>query len=125
MLSAHARQGGAVRGRIEGEEEAILIPAAALRPLVEILGQTADGNAATPIPSHAELTTQEAADLLNVSRPYLIGLLERNAIPHRRVGTHRRVAVADILAYKRREDEAHHRALDELAAQSQVLGMGY
>jgi excisionase family DNA binding protein len=70
---------------------------------------------------HAELTTQEAADLLNVSRPFLIGLLENSQLPHHKVGTHRRVRFADLITYKRRRDAESEEALRELAVLSQEM----
>ena len=69
----------------------------------------------------AELTTQEAADLLNVSRPFLIGLLEDGQLPHHKVGTHRRVRFADLMTYKRRRDAESEEALRELTALSQEM----
>jgi excisionase family DNA binding protein len=108
-----------------GEEEAISIPLSAFRLLSDILTEMAKGNAVTLIPVHAELTTQQAADLLNVSRPYLIELLEKRAIPFRKVGTHRRILFHDLMAYKRKIDRQRFKALEELSALDQELGFGY
>jgi len=117
-----------VRFRIQPDnepEEAIAIPMSAFRLLADILTEMASGNAVTLIPIHAELTTQQAADMLNVSRPYLIELLEKGAIPHRKVGTHRRVLAQDVMAYKNKTDQARLQALEELSALDQELGLGY
>lgn len=101
------------------------LPTSALRLLVEILGELANGNAVKVVPVHAELTTQEAADMLNVSRPHLVKLLEGGALPFHRTGRHRRVRFSDLMEYKARRDQESHAAMDELAAQAQELGMGY
>jgi excisionase family DNA binding protein len=103
----------------------IVLPASALRLLKEVLTEMARGHAVAILPLHAELTTQQTADLLQVSRPYLIGLLEERKIPFRLVGQHRRIRLDDLLAYKIRDDEVRSRVADELAADAQELGMGY
>ena len=117
-----------VRFRIQQDdepEETIGIPLPAFRLLADILTEMAKGNAVTLIPVHAELTTQQAADLLNVSRPYLIELLEKGAIPFHKVGTHRRVLFHDLMAYKQDTDRKRLKALEELSALDQELGFGY
>lgn len=119
------RSGVLVRVQAGGAEETVAIPASALRLLTGILAEMAQGNAVTLVPVHAELTTQQAADLLNVSRPFLIRLIEEGRIPCRKVGAHRRVRFQDAMDYKRQVDQERLKALEELAAEAQKLDMGY
>jgi excisionase family DNA binding protein len=106
-----------------GVEEALPAPAAKL--LVKILSEIAKGNAVAVVPLKPEMTTQEAADLLNVSRPHLIKLVEQGELAFHRVGTHRRIRLADVLAYKRRFLHERKAILRELSAEAQELNMGY
>lgn len=127
-LAAYSQERRNVRVQLLADDqigETVEIPPAAYRLLMEILAQMADGNAVTVTPVNAELTTQQAADLLNVSRPYLVGLLVEGHVPFRKVGTHRRILFQDLMDYKTRITEARLTVLDKLAAQAQELNMGY
>ncbi|MGH8571699.1 MAG: helix-turn-helix domain-containing protein, partial [Gammaproteobacteria bacterium] len=97
----------------------------AFEHFLEILGHLANGNAVTIVPVHAELTTQQAADYLNVSRPYLIGLLEAGKIDYHKVGTHRRIKFADLIKYKENDYASRRADLAELTAEAQRLGLDY
>lgn len=107
------------------QRQVVEVPTFALRLFGEILSELALGNAVKVVPIHAELTTQEAADLLNVSRPHLVKLLDEGLMPHTKTGRHRRVKFADLVAYKNKRDAISRTAMDELAAQAQDLRMGY
>jgi excisionase family DNA binding protein len=109
----------------KGAVRAVRVPTAALRLLLDVLTEIGRGNAVSIIPIHAELTTQEAADVLNVSRPFLVQLLEQAEMPFHKVGTHRRVRYQDVMAYKNRIDTERRKVLDALTAEAQELGMGY
>ena len=110
----------------DGEEaETVSVPASALRLFLHLLTEMAQGNAVSLIPTHAELTTQQAADLLNVSRPYVVKLLDEGRIPSRTVGKYRRVRFDDLMAFKRKDDDARAKVLDQLTTEAQELGMGY
>lgn len=103
----------------------IELPTAALTLLMNVLGELAEGNAVQVVPVHAELTTQEAANILNVSRPHMVKLLEDGHLPHHKTGRHRRVLFADLMAYKNERDATSQEAMQKLAAQAQELGLGY
>lgn len=126
-LRTLARTGEAQDLRLQGGAgtEDVVVPAEVVPLLVEILGQIANGNGVRVVPVHAELTTQQAADLLNVSRPHLVKLLENGAIPFHLVGTHRRVRLHDLLAYRTQLHERQDALLDELAEEAQKLRLGY
>jgi excisionase family DNA binding protein len=112
-------------GQVGGEEISVTLPADAVEMLLRVLSHLANGDAVSVVPVHAELTTQQAAELLGVSRPHLVHLLDDGRLPHRKVGTHRRVLLVDLLAYKERDREARRAVLDELTAEGQDLGLGY
>ena len=106
-------------------EEMVSIPLSAFRLLADILTEMSKGNAVTFIPIHAELTTQQAADFLNVSRPFVVKMIEEKKLPCRKVGTHRRVLFQDLVEFKRKTNEDRAKTLEELAKQAQDLNMGY
>ncbi len=101
------------------------LPTSALRLLVDILVELAQGNAVKVVPVQAELTTQEAADMLNVSRPHLVKLLEEGGLRFHKTGKHRRVRFADLMQFKSDRDQASEDAMAELAKQAQELALGY
>jgi len=101
------------------------LPKAVTPLLVKILTEMAQGNAVTLIPLHAELTTQEAANLLNISRPHLNKMLEAGELAHHKVGTHRRVKFKDLEAFREKREKERQESLSDLAKQAQEEGMGY
>ena len=126
LLASRLRDHDPIRLRIvggSGPSQVVALPASTVRLLVRILDEMARGNAVTLIPVHAELTTQEAADILNISRPSLIQLLDEGKIEYRLVGTHRRVRLDGLMKYKRGIDAARRAALAELAAYDREIGI--
>ncbi|MGB5834672.1 MAG: helix-turn-helix domain-containing protein [Thiohalocapsa sp.] len=123
LLAACGGQGESARlSLIDGCTD-VTVPISAIHMLVDILNQMAQANAVSLVPIHAELTTQQAADLLNVSRPFLVKQLEAGEIPFHKVGRHRRVRFSDLMDYRDRIDQEGSAAADELAAQA--LGLGH
>jgi excisionase family DNA binding protein len=104
--------------------ETLYVPTEALRLFVDLLTYMGKGDIVTLFPIHAELTTQQAADLINVSRPFLVKLLETGKIPFTKPKKHRRIKFEDLMKYKNQIDSLRDQALDELAALDQEMGLG-
>jgi excisionase family DNA binding protein len=123
-LSPHVRKPHKLTLQVKGQkgpEAELVLSAGAVKLLGTILTEIARGNSVAAVAVQAELTTQQAADLLNVSRPYLIKLLDQGNIPHHKSGSHRRVALQDVLDYKRQADQRREAVLAELADLGQEL----
>lgn len=127
LLSRYARQKQPLSLRVTDaeQEQPLELPAGAVALLMDILEAMAAGRGVTLMPENAELTTVQAADVLNVSRPFLIKLLDEGAIPHRKVGKHRRIRVEDVMAYKASIDREREAVLDQLVSEAQEQDMGY
>lgn len=110
---------------VASDGTSVELPPSAVEALQLVIGALSDGQAITIVPHDRELTSQEAADILNVSRPHLIKLLDGGEIRFHRVGTHRRLTVEDVLAYRERRDAERHAALSELTRLSEELPGGY
>ena len=113
----------AIHLEVPGEAEALVVPRRAVELLARILTYMAAGDGVSVVPSHAELTTQQAADLLNVSRPFLIGLLDDGKIEYRKVGKHRRVRAASLVGYLAHDDQQRRDAADELSQINEQMGL--
>jgi excisionase family DNA binding protein len=111
--------GGGKRG------QSVDLPASALPLVARMLSEMGQGHAVALLPMEMEITTQQAADLMNVSRPFLVGLIDQDHIPSRKVGTHRRLLLKDVLAYKERDIARRRDILGQLAADAQEQDMGY
>lgn len=127
VLSPHVQQKGSLvlTVREAGQDKPLELPAGAVALLMEILQAIAAGRGVTVIPENAELTSVQAAEVLNVSRPFLIKLLDDNVLPHRKVGKHRRIRMEDVMAYRSKIDRDREAVLDQLAREAQDMGMGY
>jgi excisionase family DNA binding protein len=127
LLARYAREDQSLTVQVmdADHDEPIELPAGAVTLLLDILGAMASGQGITIVPEDAELTTVQAADMLRVSRPFLIKLLEEGQIPYRRVGKHRRIRMEDVMNYKRAIDQQREAVLDQLVAEAQAQDMGY
>jgi excisionase family DNA binding protein len=109
---------------VEGDDDEVLVvPRAGAVMLAQLMTALEGGQGVALVPSEAQLTTQQAADMLNVSRPYLIGLLEKGEIEYSKVGRHRRVPFRALMEYKRHADQRARAAADELSDLGQELGL--
>lgn len=110
---------------VDGELTQVAMPVSALRLMVNILTELGEGNSVKLVPIHAELTTQEAADLLNVSRPTLIKLLDEGELPFHRTGNRRKVRFTDLRQYQSKLEAQRLQTLNELSHLDQALDLGY
>ncbi|MCY0964732.1 helix-turn-helix domain-containing protein [Parathalassolituus penaei] len=108
-----------------GTSNELVLPGDIMNLLLNVLTQVSQGNAISLVPIHQEISTQQAAELLSVSRPHLVKLLEQGDIPFRKVGSHRRVRLVDVMSYRKQVDAARSQALDDLAELSQGIGMEF
>ncbi len=125
VLARHFQEGENLKLRVvdDGQEEVIVLPAAVVTLLLGILRMMATGLGIALTPLHSELTTRQAGDILNVSRPYLIKLLDAGEIPHHKVGRHRRIRREDVMIFKQKLLRERESFLDRLVAESQELGL--
>lgn len=126
LIEHVSKKGSEVKVVVDGRTlESVTLPPSAVRILIAGLTEIGKGNAVRLVPQHTELSTQEAADILNLSRPYVVRLLDEGKIPSHKVGTHRRVRIDDVLTYKKKSDADRLDALKNLVDEAQELGLGY
>ena len=121
----HSRAAAITLTTDDGQHPTVEVPPAALKLIGQLLGALSEGKPISIVPSSQELSTVEAAHFLNVSRPFVIKEIEAKRLPHRRVGTHRRVAFEDLLAYARKMREQQQGALERMAENARELGLDY
>ena len=125
VLARYVRTNRSLVVHVTDQEQPIELPPGAVALLMEILQAMAAGRGVTLIPENAELTTVQAAEILNVSRPFLIKLLENGELPYRKVGTHRRIRMEDVMNYKAAINREREAVLDQLVEEAQNLDLGY
>ena len=121
----HSRAAAIMLTTDTGEHLCVELPPAALKLIGQLLGAMSEGRAISLIPAKQELSTVEAANFLNVSRPFVVKEIEAGRLPHRKVGTHRRVAFEDLREYSRKMRENQAAALDRMADNARELGLDY
>lgn len=123
--AAGIEQAGFTKIKVQEQRQFLRIPKKAFHLLVEILNNMAEGKSITLLPSDTEISTQQAANMLNVSRPHIVKLLENKIIPFKKVGTHRRIELKHLLEYEKKVKENRKQQLDFLEEQAQELNLGY
>ena len=108
-----------------GKHPTVELPPSALKLIGQLLGAMSEGRPIVLMPTEQELTTVEAANLLNVSRPFVIKEMDSGRLPHRKVGSHRRIALEDVLAYAQKMQTTQASALDRMAENAHELGLDY
>lgn len=121
----HSRAAAITLTTTDGAHPTVELPPAALKLIGQLLGALSEGRAVTIIPSKQEFSTVEAANFLNVSRPFVIKEIEEGRLPHRKVGTHRRVAFEDLVVYAREMRKRQEGALERMADNARELGLDY
>ena len=121
----HSRAAAITLTTDTGEHPTVDVPPAALKLIGQLLGAMSEGRPITLMPAKREFSTVEAANFLNVSRPFVIKEIEEGRLPHRKVGTHRRVAFEDLLEYARKMRENQASALERMADDARKVGLGY
>ena len=121
----HSRAAAITLTTTDGSRPTVELPPAALKLIGQLLGAMSEGRAVALMPSKQEFSTVEAANFLNVSRPFVIKEIEEGRLPHRKVGTHRRVAFEDLAAYAREMRKRQEHALERMAENARELGLDY
>lgn len=121
----HSRAASITLTTDTGESPTVEVPPSALRLIGQLLGAMSEGRPIVLMPTKQEFTTVEAANFLNVSRPFVIKEIEAGRLPHRKVGSHRRIALDDLLAYAKEMRAQQLSALDQLADNARELGLEY
>jgi excisionase family DNA binding protein len=114
-----------IKFKLQGSDEVVIIPLKALHLLNAILSNMSQGKSIALMRTDAEVSTQQAAEILNVSRPHVIKLVEKGEIPHKKVGSHRRILLQDILKYESNLKSNRRKKLNALAKEAQQLNLGY